>query len=64
MIIYNSNNNLIIYVLRNSDLKMRMHNDVLMQLERNFIDPLGLPGRPFDRLRNFMLILRHSSDMT
>ncbi|XP_076137779.1 N-acetylated-alpha-linked acidic dipeptidase 2 [Alosa pseudoharengus] len=32
-----------------NDLKMRMVNDQLMYLERAFVDPLGLPGRPFYR---------------
>uniref|UniRef100_A0A8B9LP44 glutamate carboxypeptidase II n=1 Tax=Astyanax mexicanus TaxID=7994 RepID=A0A8B9LP44_ASTMX len=31
-------------------LAVRMVNDQLMYLERAFIDPLGLPGRPFYRL--------------
>ncbi|KAM8853094.1 N-acetylated-alpha-linked acidic dipeptidase 2 isoform 2-T2 [Synchiropus picturatus] len=30
-------------------LQVRMMNDQLMYLERAFIDPLGLPGRPFYR---------------
>ncbi|XP_077065191.1 putative N-acetylated-alpha-linked acidic dipeptidase [Siphateles boraxobius] len=30
-------------------LDVRMVNDQLMYLERAFIDPLGLPGRPFYR---------------
>ncbi|XP_028320694.1 N-acetylated-alpha-linked acidic dipeptidase 2 [Gouania willdenowi] len=30
-------------------LQIRMMNDQLMYLERAFIDPLGLPGRPFYR---------------
>ncbi|XP_062408548.1 N-acetylated-alpha-linked acidic dipeptidase 2 [Sardina pilchardus] len=30
-------------------LEMRMVNDQLMYLERAFVDPLGLPGRPFYR---------------
>lgn len=29
-------------------------NDQLMYLERAFIDPLGLPGRPFYRLVTYM----------
>lgn len=32
-----------------SPLQVRMVNDQLMYLERAFIDPLGLPGRPFYR---------------
>ncbi|XP_063061075.1 N-acetylated-alpha-linked acidic dipeptidase 2-like [Engraulis encrasicolus] len=39
--------------LRNLDtsnkLAVRMANDQLMYLERAFVDPLGLPGRPFYR---------------
>lgn len=36
--------------LDNSDaMAVRMVNDQLMYLERAFIDPLGLPGRPFYR---------------
>uniref|UniRef100_A0A7N6BWU2 glutamate carboxypeptidase II n=1 Tax=Anabas testudineus TaxID=64144 RepID=A0A7N6BWU2_ANATE len=31
-------------------LQLRVMNDQLMYLERAFIDPLGLPGRPFYRL--------------
>ncbi|KAI8504230.1 hypothetical protein Bbelb_182980 [Branchiostoma belcheri] len=34
---------------RNNPFEVRMYNDQLMQLERAFIDPLGLPGRPFYR---------------
>ncbi|XP_066555370.1 N-acetylated-alpha-linked acidic dipeptidase 2 [Amia ocellicauda] len=30
-------------------LKVRMANDQMMYLERSFVDPLGLPGRPFYR---------------
>ncbi|XP_042229447.1 N-acetylated-alpha-linked acidic dipeptidase 2-like [Homarus americanus] len=30
----------------NSDLAVRRVNDQLMMVERAFIDPLGLPGRP------------------
>lgn len=33
-----------------SPLQVRVMNDQLMYLERAFIDPLGLPGRPFYRL--------------
>lgn len=33
-----------------SPLQVRTINDQLMYLERAFIDPLGLPGRPFYRL--------------
>nr|XP_014343985.1 PREDICTED: putative N-acetylated-alpha-linked acidic dipeptidase isoform X2 [Latimeria chalumnae] len=33
----------------NTVLEMRIMNDQLMFLERAFIDPLGLPGRPFYR---------------
>ncbi|GAA6074750.1 N-acetylated-alpha-linked acidic dipeptidase 2, partial [Tachysurus ichikawai] len=32
-----------------NSLSVRMVNDQLMYLERAFIDPLGLPGRPFYR---------------
>lgn len=32
-------------------------NDQLMYLERAFIDPLGLPGRPFYRLVTWHLFL-------
>uniref|UniRef100_A0A7N6BCR7 Glutamate carboxypeptidase 2 n=1 Tax=Anabas testudineus TaxID=64144 RepID=A0A7N6BCR7_ANATE len=32
-----------------SSLQLRVMNDQLMYLERAFIDPLGLPGRPFYR---------------
>ncbi|KAM3875271.1 N-acetylated-alpha-linked acidic dipeptidase 2 [Diretmus argenteus] len=34
---------------RTDPLQVRMVNDQLMYLERGFIDPLGLPGRPFYR---------------
>ncbi|XP_046892250.1 N-acetylated-alpha-linked acidic dipeptidase 2 [Hypomesus transpacificus] len=34
---------------RTDSLQVRMVNDQLMYLERAFIDPLGLPGRPFYR---------------
>ncbi|KAG7262367.1 hypothetical protein CRUP_028347 [Coryphaenoides rupestris] len=34
---------------RADSLQVRMVNDQLMYLERAFIDPLGLPGRPFYR---------------
>ncbi|XP_035676609.1 N-acetylated-alpha-linked acidic dipeptidase 2-like [Branchiostoma floridae] len=34
---------------KNNPFEVRMFNDQLMQLERAFIDPLGLPGRPFYR---------------
>ncbi|XP_056468065.1 N-acetylated-alpha-linked acidic dipeptidase 2 [Gadus chalcogrammus] len=34
---------------RADSLEVRMVNDQLMYLERAFIDPLGLPGRPFYR---------------
>ncbi|KAL4647094.1 putative N-acetylated-alpha-linked acidic dipeptidase [Arapaima gigas] len=32
-----------------NDMELRMANDQLMYLERAFVDPLGLPGRPFYR---------------
>lgn len=32
-------------------------NDQLMYLERAFIDPLGLPGRPFYRLVTIRLVI-------
>uniref|UniRef100_A0A3P9GWQ0 Glutamate carboxypeptidase 2 n=1 Tax=Oryzias latipes TaxID=8090 RepID=A0A3P9GWQ0_ORYLA len=34
---------------RDDPLQVRLVNDQLMYLERAFIDPLGLPGRPFYR---------------
>ncbi|KAM4627920.1 N-acetylated-alpha-linked acidic dipeptidase 2 isoform 1-T1 [Polymixia lowei] len=34
---------------RTDSLQVRLVNDQLMYLERTFIDPLGLPGRPFYR---------------
>uniref|UniRef100_A0A6Q2WQ27 Glutamate carboxypeptidase 2 n=1 Tax=Esox lucius TaxID=8010 RepID=A0A6Q2WQ27_ESOLU len=34
---------------RTDPLQVRMANDQLMYLERAFVDPLGLPGRPFYR---------------
>lgn len=37
-----------------SPLQVRTMNDQLMYLERAFIDPLGLPGRPFYRLFTHM----------
>ncbi|XP_013863452.1 N-acetylated-alpha-linked acidic dipeptidase 2 isoform X1 [Austrofundulus limnaeus] len=36
-------------VNREDPLQVRIMNDQLMYLERAFIDPLGLPGRPFYR---------------
>uniref|UniRef100_A0AAX7TF30 Glutamate carboxypeptidase 2 n=1 Tax=Astatotilapia calliptera TaxID=8154 RepID=A0AAX7TF30_ASTCA len=35
--------------LNQNPLQLRIMNDQLMYLERAFIDPLGLPGRPFYR---------------
>ncbi|KAL0973452.1 hypothetical protein UPYG_G00203830 [Umbra pygmaea] len=34
---------------RKDPIQVRMANDQLMYLERAFVDPLGLPGRPFYR---------------
>ena len=33
-----------------------MYNDVMMQLDRMFIDPNGLPGRPLMRSVNKIMI--------
>lgn len=40
-----------------SPLQVRIMNDQLMYLERAFIDPLGLPDRPFYRLVSHNLSL-------
>uniref|UniRef100_A0AAX7UYI4 Glutamate carboxypeptidase 2 n=1 Tax=Astatotilapia calliptera TaxID=8154 RepID=A0AAX7UYI4_ASTCA len=39
----------IVFFCMCSPLQLRIMNDQLMYLERAFIDPLGLPGRPFYR---------------
>ena len=36
-------------VLFFSPVQVRVFNDAMMQLERVFIDPLGLPGRKYTR---------------
>ncbi|XP_071956674.1 putative N-acetylated-alpha-linked acidic dipeptidase [Antedon mediterranea] len=34
---------------KTNPIEIRMFNDQIMQLERTFVDPLGLPGRPLTR---------------